>query len=126
VIADIAEDSSEAAVLLYVFADVFGCEDEGNGGNRLHLHHVLRVTTEVLVPPAGFADYMDGVGFAGWAGGDLLGEKDTAIDLEGKRVQVEDGDGFVGFCLFEQALDFGVAFDGPALAGITELAGILA
>ena len=126
VIADIAEHSAEAAILLHVFANVFGGQHQGDRRHRLHLHHVLRIAAQVFVSPARFPDHVHGVGFAWRAGGDLLGEKDTAIDLEGKGVQVEDGDGFVGLRLFEQPLNFGVSFGGPALAGITELAGILA
>ncbi len=125
-IADIAEHAAEAAILLHVFADVFRGEHQGYGRHGFHLHHVLRVAAQVFVSPAGFANHVDGVWLAGRAGSYFLGEKDTAIDLEGKGVEVEDGDGLVGFGLFEQALDFGIALDGPALARIAKLAGILA
>ena len=74
-----------------------------------------------MAPPC-FPDHVDGVGFAGGAGGHVFGKKDTAIDFKREGVQVEDSDWFISLGLFEQPLNLGIPFDGPALAWIAELA----
>ena len=50
-IPDVAQHSAEAAILLDIFADVFGGEHQGDGRARVHLHHILRVAAQVFAWP---------------------------------------------------------------------------
>ena len=93
VITDIAQHAAEAAILLHIFANVFGGQYQGDGRHRLHLHHVLRIAAQVFVAPARVANHMDGVGFARWAGGNSSGKKTPPLIFSGKgfRLRIVTG-----------------------------------
>jgi hypothetical protein len=69
---------------------------------------------------------MDAKRLARRAARHFIGEIDTAIDPERKGIEVENRDRLIGLCLFQQPLNFGEPFRGPALTGIAKLTRIVA